>query len=185
MTHSKKSVYKIIEKSQIPLHRTTKHLSKYQKFITMSAPTPCNTPYIHPPQFLIEPIKRNVITLGTPQYQLIYIILQDRHVAEQRKFYDLYKDKSSDFWGWNDLPLDKIQKVFMLVLKERFDKNLMKDWEKNWFEGFKSYLNKYHPICTICGIPSIGEMCGEEKKDAPYLQFPIPWEDDTPYLCME
>ena len=111
-------------------------------------------------------------------------MLQDSHVAEQRQFYDAHKDKCSDFWEWNDLPLDNQQQVYMLVLKERFDSTEMKKWEIDWFEGFKSYLEKHYTICPICGIYSLGEMCGGKKKVLPYAILTTPWSIDMPNIFM-
>jgi hypothetical protein len=98
-------------------------------------------------------------------------MLQDHHIAEQRESYDAHKCKYSKFWEWNNLPLSHQQKVYMLVLKERFDNNIMSNWEKDWFKGFRNYLEKHHPTCPICGIYSLGDMCGETQEITPYAQF--------------
>ena len=53
----------------------------------------------------------------------------------------------------------------------------MEGWTGLWYKAFKDYADDFFPICNICGIHSIGDMCtgrmeNEKKWDQPiYISF--------------
>ena len=100
------------------------------------------------------------------------MILQDMHVHLQRQFYDEHKDQLITLYTWSKIPLDYHKRLYLLFLFERFDKDSMPEWAVDWLEAAKEFAEKQFPICTICGVHSLGEMCGgEEWKEAIYFSF--------------
>src|ERR1700679_2020188 len=124
------------------------------------------------PEILLHPLTLEPLQHTDPRYKLIYLIMQDEHVSEQRKWYDLYKDFADlpvlQFLG---LTMPWHEKIFILILRERFDSPRRMEWERQWFLSATEWLKKDYPICTICGIYSIGDMCRDTSKPLtePYL----------------
>jgi len=115
------------------------------------------------PIFLLDPIARELVQPNTHHYQEIYLLLQDSHVKDQRIFYKTHKSHMGDVYKWKKAPIPPIEQLYLLVLVESFNKELLVDWKLRWYNAFKETMDKEFPICAICGIPKIGAMCREKE----------------------
>ena len=100
----------------------------------------------------------------------VYLLLQDRHVSQQREEYEsCYKvftrfEKEdhmifpSEFDWLND------EWFYYIILKQRFHPELLSENEQIHIEGLQPWLEQHVPICTICGLRSLGSMCESEKR---------------------
>ena len=128
-----------------------------------------------------ESTARSQPTIPVPKtdfrYRLVYLIIQDRHVAAQRAEYEASKlvfelaiDNGMTFP--TDIPTTNWEWVYYLFLKERFEKEDLTDFEKVYLEGLEEWKDRFVPICPFCGIASMGRMCREqEDRNGIYLVF--------------
>ena len=117
------------------------------------------------PEIILHPISLEPVQRNDPRYRLIYLILQDEHVARQREWYDSHKGLiGTSALQFLLLPLSWPDIILLLVLRERFDPNERQDWEKYWAWSASEWMKKEHPICTICGVHSLGDMCRDINK---------------------
>ena len=112
------------------------------------------------------------------RYRLVYLIIQDQHVAIQRAEYEASKlvfelavDNGMTFP--TDIPTTNWEWVYYLFLKERFEEENLTDQERVYLEGLEEWKREFVPTCPFCGIASMGQMCREkESNNGIYLVFP-------------
>lgn len=106
------------------------------------------------------------------RFKTIYLILQDLHVHQQRKFYEEHKKHLDTVFTLSGSLLKIKDQLLLLVLMRRFEEEKMEAWHRNWYKAIEGYAKEYFPICTFCGIYSVGDMCGREEWNEPiYLRF--------------
>src|SRR5258706_7921152 len=94
------------------------------------------------------------------------------HVKDQRIFYETHKSHLVNVYKWKKALIPPVEQLYLLVLVERFNKELLVDWKLRWYNAFKETMDKEFPICTICSIPKIGAMCRDKEWKHPlYVCF--------------
>ena len=125
-----------------------------------------------PPELIFDSASQSLITPANKRYPEVYLMLQDQHVSQQREFYNKHKDSLHQFYTWRELDISRYLQIYLLVLMERFEKDLMPSWAITWLDSFKIWYNQRFYNCTICGILPMGDMCGGTNNKNPiYLIF--------------
>jgi len=124
------------------------------------------------PEFILDNTLQSILTPGNEHYPEVYLMLQDQHVAQQRELYNKHRDSLQHFYKWREIEIPKYYHFYLLVLMERFEKDLMPPWAIIWLNAYKTWCGNRVGICTICGIMAMGDMCGGSENPNPiYLIF--------------
>src|ERR1700749_1686139 len=94
----------------------------------------------------------------------VFMILQDQHVSEQRRIYNMSKEvfelaKEMGVIFPSEHPGVNHEWFYFLILKERFDPEELDDDDKLALEGIQHWINTCLYKCNICSLPAMGKMC--------------------------
>ena len=127
-------------------------------------------------------VKLNVIispnaTVGLNKFQTVFHLIQNYHVAQQRKQYDAMAkvfDPSYHAGVQYPTPYPAINQewFYFLILRNRFERNLFSGYEEMIYCAMSHWLENSVPACNICGYYAIGDMCrGTDLITPPYLKW--------------
>ena len=110
------------------------------------------------------PTDLSTISYPFSHFDIIMSLMQEEHVAIQQMIDEEYKQifHGSNYFISCDMDLN-LKWFFFIILKQRFDKEELTAQEKVYIEALADWMEKHAPICNVCGIHSLGEMCrGDE-----------------------
>jgi len=113
------------------------------------------------PLFHDDQLATKLIKDTKPDHRLVYLMMQDMHVASQRIIYEEYKkifSGPSSFILSMDIELNR-KWFYYILLKERFKEEPLTPLEAVYHISMKTWLEKHAPPCPICGLATVGEMC--------------------------
>jgi hypothetical protein len=155
-------------------NKSPQYHHNYQQCLLLQIIQENNTETLNtnPPQFLLDKDNRQLIIPIDKAYPYIYCILQDQHWKEQRAFYWKYADSLTGLRKWRSTDLTRWEQVYLLLLGEIIQPDVVNDWAREWLRAFKRFTNRYCTKCNICGVVAMGGMCGGGGKDIPiYISF--------------
>ena len=130
-----------------------------------------------PSQVKLLVILSPTTTVGLNKFQTVFYLIQNYHVAQQRKEYDEMAEvfDASYCKGVTyptQYPTINYKWFYFLVLRNRFEWNLFTGYEEMIYCSMSHWLENSVAACNMCGYYALGDMCKGEDMIAPrYLQL--------------
>ena len=122
-------------------------------------------------------VKFNVIispnaTVSLYKFQIVFFIIQNYHVAQQRKEYDVMAKFFDTSYSEGVIyptqyPTINQEWFYFLVLRNRFERNLFSGYEEMIYRAMSPWLEESVQPCNICGYYMLGNMCKGTDMIAP------------------